>query len=166
MLERDSAIAPKAATASTDLLHRRILLAYSFQIVLGEFSVRIETDSALMDKALYSLNLPADLTGREALGKWEIAVETYGESKASLSHGTATELIEVHRFGPSCAIRLSSGSWFAHTPPSLNGVGFAMVAGNERDQIDQLAVYLRAVVSFIDEDGARSDPDLALEVCA
>jgi hypothetical protein len=166
MFERDSAIAQKAATASTDLLHRRILLDYSFQFVLGESAVRIETDSALMGKALHILNLPADLTRRAALGKWEIAVETYEEPKQNLFHGTATKLIEFHGFGPSCAIRMSNGSWFARTPPSLSGVGFAMVGGNARAQINQLAVYLRAVVSFVDERGARSNPDLTLEVFA
>jgi hypothetical protein len=166
MLERDSSIAQKVAAAATDLLHRRIPLPYSFQFVLGEFAVCIETDSGLMGEALHSFNLSVDFTGGAANAEWEIAVETHDESEAAAFQEAATELIEVNRFGPSCALRMSSGSWFAHTPPSLNGVGFAMVVGNECDQIDQLAVYLRAILSLVDEGSARSIPGLTLEVCA
>ena len=156
MLERDSSVAQKAAAASTDLLHRRIPLPYSFQFVLRDSAICVRTDSTLMGEALYSLNIPADLTGGVANAEWEIAVETQRESEAAMCHETETEPIEVCR----------SGSWFAHTPPSLNGVGFAMVVGTERDQIDQLSVYLRAIVSLLDDGGARSIPAVTLEVCA
>jgi hypothetical protein len=166
VLERDSTIAQKAAAASTDLLHRRILLPYSFQFVLSESSICIRTDSTLIREALYSLNIPADLTGGVANAEWEIAVETQGESEAAMYHGAEIEPIEVYRFGPSFALRMGSGSWFARTPPSLNGVGFAMVVGTEHDQIDQLSVYLRAIVSFLEDGGARSIPAVTLEVCA
>jgi hypothetical protein len=166
VLERDSSVAQKAAAASTDLLHRRIPLPYSFQLVLRDSAICVRTDSTLMGEALYSLNIPADLTGGVANVEWEIAVETQRESEAAMCHGTETDPIEVCRFGLSIALRMGSGSWFAHTPPSQNGVGFAMVVGTERDQIDQLSVYLRAIVSLVYEGGARSVPAMTLEVCA
>jgi len=71
-----------------------------------------------------------------------------------------------HRFGPSFALRLGSGSWFAHTPPSLSGAGFAMVNGTERDRIHQLSVYLRAIAQFLHDAGARSIAALTLEASA
>ncbi|MGA3080377.1 MAG: hypothetical protein ABSD44_03225 [Terracidiphilus sp.] len=166
MLERDSSTAQKAVAASTDLLHRRILLPYSFQFVLSESSVCIRTDSTLIREALDSLNIQADLVGVVANVEWEIAVETQRESEAAMCHRAEIEPIEVYRFGPSWALRMNSGSWFAYTPPSRNGVGFAMVVGSERDRIDRLSVYLRAIMSLLDDAGARSNPDSTLEVCA
>ena len=166
MLKRDSSVAQKAAAASTDLLHRRIGLPYIFQFVLRDSAICVRTDSTLIGEALYRLNLPADLTGEASNGEWEIAVEIHGELEAALFRGAATEPIEVDLFGPSCALRMGSGSWFARTPPSLNGVGFAMVDGSTRDQIDQLSVYLRAIVSLLDDGGARFIPAMTLEVCA
>ena len=44
-------ISRRAATAATDLLHRRVVLPYLFQFSLKESLVRIRTDSPLMSKA-------------------------------------------------------------------------------------------------------------------
>jgi hypothetical protein len=166
VLEKDSSIAAKTAAASTDLLHRRVLLPYALRLILRDSTLCIRTDSALMSEVLGNLNLPCDPSDGVANAEWEIAVETQREAVTAMSLGTEIEPVEIFRFGPSCALRMGSGSWFAHTPPSLNGVGFAMVGGTERDQIDQLSAYLRAILSLIDEGGARSIPDLTLEVCA
>ena len=166
MPEKHFNIAATAATASTDLLHRRILLPYSFRFVLGESAVCIKTNSALMGNALLGLEVTADPAGGEADAEWEIAVETQGEARMAHLTGPEVSLFEVHRFGPSCAVRMDSGSWFAHTPPSLNGVGFAMVAANERDQIHQLSIYFRIILHVLDQCNSRSTPVLALEVAA
>lgn len=166
MLEKESSIAQKGAATSTDMLHRRVLLPYSFQLVLRTSSVCIRTDSTLILEALSSLNIPADFTGEAANGEWEIAVETYGEIDTALCNVAKIEPIEFCRFGFSCSLRMGNGSWFAHTSPSLNGVGFAMVAGNTSDQINQLAFYLRTVVSLVDKGCAQSISDLTLEDCA
>jgi hypothetical protein len=172
VLERDSSFYLKDAAAATDLMRRRILLPHSFHFVLSKFAVCIATDSTAVGEALHRLGIPSGEGSRVTNAKWEIAVETQCEAGAPLFAELEIDPIEVHHFGASYAIRMGSGSWFAQTPPSLNGVGFAMVTGNERDQIDQLAVYLRAIISFFDDGGLRlkngderSIPDLTLEVC-
>lgn len=166
MAEDDFNIAVTAAAASTDLLHRRIAMPYSFQLRVGDSAVRVKTDFAPMSKALLSLKTTTDPAGEEANAQWEIAVETHGETEVADLPEAETGLFEVHHFGPSCAIRMESGSWFAHTPSSLNGVGFALVNGTERDQVRQLSVYLRTIAHFLDNAGARSIPDAVLEVSA
>jgi len=164
--ERDSNIAKKPATAATDLLHRRVVLPYSSKFSLKESLVRIRTDSPLMSKACQSLEAPPALAGGVANVEWEIAVETQGEIEAAVLAEPEISSCEVHRFGPSFALRLGSGSWFAHTPPSLSGAGFAMVNGTERDRIHQLSVYLRAIAQFLHDAGARSIAALTLEASA
>jgi hypothetical protein len=164
--EKHSNIAATTIAASTDLLHRRIPLPYSFRFVLGEFAVCIETDSALMREALLSLEMTADPVSGEANAEWEIAVETQEEARTAYRTEPGTSPFEVYRFGPSSAVRTDSGSWFAHTPPSLDGVGFAMVTGNERDQVNQLAVYLQTILILLEQSGEKSIPSFALEVSA
>lgn len=166
MSERGSHIAAMDAAASTDLLHRRAVLPYCLRFVLRGSSVCVKTDSPLMSEALRGLNLLSDLSGRAADAEWEIAVEASGKGEAAVRHGAGTEPIEIYRFGPSRALRMSSGSWFAHTPPSLSGVGFAMVAGNECDQIHQLCVYLSAIRNLVEDFAATSISDLRPEVAA
>jgi hypothetical protein len=162
--ERNSNIQKKPAAAATDLLRRRVALPYSFRFVLRESLVRIRTNSALMSRVCQSLEARSFLASKEANVEWEITVETLEEIEAVDVAEPETSLFEVHRFGPSCAVRMANGSWFAHTPPSLNGVGFAMVNGTERDQIHQLSAYLRAIVNLVEQSGARSIAVLALEV--
>lgn len=164
MRERELITVPEPA-AATDLLRRRIRLAHSFQFVLGESSVCIKTDSELIGKALDRLSLPIDLSGGAANGIWEIAVESYGESQTAQSTANELEPVEIHRFGPSVALRMGSGSWFAHTPPSLNGAGFAMLNGATQDRVDRLAGYLRAIFSLVGGDRSPSIPESRLEVC-
>ena len=166
MFERDSSITPKSAAASTDLLRRRVLLPYALRLILRDSSICIRTDSALMSEVLNNLNLQCDHSGVVANAEWEIAVETKREAEADLSLGTEFEPVEIYHIGPSCALRMCGGSWFAHTPPSLCSVGFAMVAGNEREQIDQLTLYFRAIMSLLEKDGARSNSAMTLEVCS
>jgi len=61
---------------------------------------------------------------------------------------------------------MSSGSWFAYTPPSLDGVGFAMIAGDECSQIRQLASYIGNVNLFLRESTTQSRVELESEVQA
>ena len=166
MLEKHTVSADKAVAAATDLMQRRILLPYSFQILHREFAIGIKTNCVLLSEAFHRLELPLDQTCQSESAIWEIAAETRGEAGASLISRPDIDLIEIYRIGPSCAARMDSGSWFALTPPSLNGVGFAMVTGNERDQIHQLSSYLRTVLRFLDDACGRSLPSLTLEVTA
>jgi hypothetical protein len=166
VLERDSGVATKEPASSTDLLHRRVFLPFSSRFVLRESIVCVKSDFPLLSEALCRLNLPSDLSDRAVDADWEIAVETQREGENALRLGTDIEPIEVHRFGPSNALRMNCGSWFAHTPPSLNGVGFAMVAGDERDQIHQLCVYLGGIMDLLEHSQARSISELTPEVTA
>lgn len=165
MNESRAVAATPAQFAATDMLHRRVPLSCHFHFVMGERAVRIKTDSGLIGKAIRRVKLPTDATWERRVAEWEIAVEVCGECFPQ-SLEDAEEQFETCRFGPSRSVRMVDGSWFAHTPPSLNGVGFAMVTGNECHQVQQLAIYLRAVLSFVDGNQFRSDFLAECEVSA
>jgi hypothetical protein len=59
---------------------------------------------------------------------------------------------------------LADGSWFAHTPPSLNGVGFAMVTGDDCHQVQQLAIYLKTIQRFVAENTTQTNRSTECEV--
>jgi len=140
-----------ARFAATDMLHRRTPLVHALRLTLGESTVRIRTDSLLIGEALR--RVVRDLRGVRMIdeSKWEIAVELQ-DGPASLLVKAKDVGIETCRFGAARSVRLDSGSWFAHTPPSMSGVGFAMIAGNEKHQVQQLAAYLRTILRFLADD--------------
>jgi hypothetical protein len=164
--EKHFLTADKVVAATTDLLHRRIFLPYSLQFSLRESVVLLKTNSTLMSEVFRRLELPLEPVSEVVNATWEIAVETERESGAS--RGTEPEIgqTEIYRFGSSCAVRMSSGSWFAHTPPAFDGVGFAMVTGDECDQIHQLFSYLQAILNLIDAAFGQSLSSQTLEVTA
>jgi hypothetical protein len=162
MPEKYSNIAKKSAAAPTDLLHRRVPLLYSFQIVYGGLVVCIRTNLPLMSKACQIQEVSSISEDGQAN-----AIEVQEEQiEATHLADRRADSFEVHQFGPSHALRMNSGSWFARTPPSLDGVGFAMVTGNEQDQIGQLSTYLRTILQFLDNAGAQLGPIMAFEVFA
>ncbi|MGD0829757.1 MAG: hypothetical protein ABR907_02360 [Terracidiphilus sp.] len=164
MLEKGFNIAKAHVAAATDLLHRRVPLPYSYQIALENTVGRIMTDSKLIYKALQCLGEHGSHPVSEVNAEWEIAVEDHSVPRLAHTIELAGNSIEVHRIGPSRAVRMENGSWFAHTPPSLCGVGFAIVNGNEREQTDQLSTYLHAVRHLVGETSVQSISPLAGEV--
>ena len=163
MLESNTLAADTFRFAATDMLHRRVSLPSHFYFVLGERAVRIKTDSRLIGKAIRSAKLRVVAISESASVEWEIAVEVCGDPLA-LGIEAFGQQVETCWFGPSCSARLADGSWFAHTPPSLNGVGFAMVTGDEWHQVQQLSLYLRTILSFVVGNSSRSVPSTECEV--
>ena len=84
---------------------------------------------------------------------WEIAVEVRSET-ASLLDREAKNGFDDYWIGPSRSLRMNSGSWFAYTPPVLDGVGFAMIAGDECSQILQLTAFLNNIMIFLGDRAA------------
>ncbi len=163
MIEARTPAALPAQFAATDMLHRRVSLPCHFHAVLGKRAVRIKTDSRLIGKAIRCVKLPTGPIPESAAVEWEIGVEIYGEP-SPLSMEATEDQIEAHWFGPSCSFRMDHGSWFAHTPPSLNGVGFAMVTGDECNQVRQLATFLRAIQRFVADSTTQSTLSTECEV--
>jgi hypothetical protein len=156
VLESHTSTSAAGDFAATDMLHRRVPLPHWFQFVMGESIVFIKTNSPLVDLALDSPVLSSSSIGEAGAEIWEIAVEVQNETASSLGWEEA-DGFEIHSFGPSRSLRMDSGSWFAHTPPSLSGVGFAMISGDESSQIRQLAGLLDKIVLFLGDGGSRSD---------
>ena len=151
--------------AATDMLHRRIELPHRFELVVGGLFLLIKTDSMLMEHALNGL---LGSIGSIAAGdsvEWEIAVEVHIRTERRPVEARL-EACETYSFGPSRSLRMNTGSWFAHTPPSLSGVGFAFVTGNECHQTRQLASYLKTILRFLDESGIPSAHAIECEVPA
>jgi len=149
--------------AATDMLHRRAPLPFRFQLALGESAVCIKTDSGLMGEALRGLGLSVGSNTDLGDAEWEIAVEEWDES-SPLPTETEEEDSETYCVGPSRSFRIADGSWFAHTPPSLSGVGYAMVAGGECNQVQQLGIYIKTILRFVADGNAESFPAVASEV--
>lgn len=130
--------------AATDMLHRRVPLPYRVKISVNGQSRFIKTNSPLMAEALNSIEIAAGAIC-DTMAEWQISVEVR-QDDTQRSIEQAKLRVDTYHFGPSRALRISGGSWFAYTPPSLHGVGFAIVAGDECSQTRQLAAYLKAVV--------------------
>ncbi len=163
MIEPRNAATSQAQFAATDMLHRRVPLSSHFHVVLGDRAVRIKTDSWLIGKAIRSVKLPTHPPSESGVAEWEISVEVRNGSLAPPIDSEG-EQVETHCFGPSCSVRLADGSWFAHTPPSLNGVGFAMVTGDDCHQVQQLAIYLKTIQRFVAENTTQTNRSTECEV--
>jgi hypothetical protein len=139
--------------AATDMLHRRVPLTYRVGFILQGRTLLVTTNSLLLEEALNGFTETLGAID-EGHAEWEIAVEVQNGALDPASELRESEF-ELHTFGPSRALRMDTGSWFAYTPPSLSGVGFAMVAGNECHQTSQLAAYLKAVMSLVANESAQ-----------
>ena len=146
--------APQADFAATDMMHRRIPLLHRFQLMLGDSIVAIKTDSPLMNEALGSCVGSIGSSCNADSAVWDIAVEVRNEA-APLQGCDEMDGFETCCFGSGRSLRLESGSWFAHTPPSLSGVGFAMISGDESCQIQQLEAFLDRIVLFLGDGESR-----------
>lgn len=164
MPEMNRLVDKSGGYAASDMLHRRIALPYSELFVLKVLPIRVKTDSALITEALRLLGASTVQANLAAISEWEIAVES-GETKLPNSDADSGDLEVVH-FGPSRAIRTNDGSWFAHTPPSTNGVGFAVVRGSQRDQVNHLADYIQTVALFLEDFATQQAPNQEFEVVA
>ena len=147
--------------AATDMLHRRVRLSLRFQLPLEEAVINVKTNSTLIGEVILQLNsdfLPIEDCG---VAEWEIAVEECNEVAHSPIDSVEGEC-ETCCFGPSRSIRMNNGSWFAHTPPSLSGVGFALVTGGECQQVQHLATYIEMICRFVGSNS--TEPDVLTEV--
>jgi hypothetical protein len=135
--------------AATDLLHRRILLPFRFQCAYRNSAVTIETNSELIGDAIRRLECAVDDKGLAVSGRWEITVEAL-RAGCEFQPGDHTGGgFETFCFGSSRSLRIGDGSWFAHPSPSIDGVGFVMVSGDECHQLRQLILYLREALAFL-----------------
>ena len=151
--------------AASDMLHRRVLLPYTLQLLLETSIVLLKTDSPLMKVALGSHARSSTSMGEVYTAVWEISVEVRSDS-ASVPDWETANGFDDYWVGPSRSIRMSSGSWFVFTPPSLDGVGFAMIAGDESSQIQQLGAFLSHIKLFLGDSAARNRSRLEREVPA
>jgi hypothetical protein len=165
VVESQAVTRAPAAFAATDLLHRRIQLPYRFQLGLERSNVLVKTDSPLMWRVLRSSAESSGLIAESGVAVWEIAVEVQNEATSSLSV-EMTDSFDAYSFGPSRSLRMSSGSWFAYTPPSLNGVGFAIVSGDECCQVRQLLAFFERIKFSIGEGEPESNSLVEREVLA
>ena len=165
MVEFDISATAPADFAATDMLHRRIPLTYQFRFMMGESILFIKTNSRLINAALGGHVRGSASIGEAGAAVWEIAVEVQNEN-ASLSDREEAEGFETYSFGPSRSLRMDSGSWFAYTPPSLSGVGFAMVSSDESCQTLELAAFLEKIVLFLGENETQANSSLEREVPA
>jgi hypothetical protein len=165
VVEFDIAATAPADFAATDMLHRRIPLTYQFRFMMGESILFIKTNTPLIHAALGGHVRGASSIGEAGAAAWEIAVEVQSEN-ASLPGAEKAEGFETCSFGPSKSLRMGSGSWFAYTPPSLSGVGFAMVSRDESCQIRELAAFLDKIMLFLSDNETQSNSSLAHEVLA
>jgi hypothetical protein len=96
---------------------------------------------------------------------WEIAVELRNET-VFLLNVEMTDSFDAYFFGPSRSLRMSTGSWFAYTPPSLSGVGFAIVHGDECCQLRQLIAFIEKIKLFVGDFKVESPSQAEREVLA
>jgi hypothetical protein len=151
--------------ADTDMLHRRAPLRYRCEMGLGGSFVAIKTDSPLMEEALAGLAGCIGAIAQDDHAEWEISVEAR-DLAAHFADEVQAETFETGCFGPSRSVRMSTGSWFAHTPPSMSGVGFVMVNGNGCRRTLQLVAYLKMVLRFLAESPTTADDAMECEVSA
>jgi hypothetical protein len=151
--------------ASTDMLHRRIALPYRFQVELERLKVLVMTDSLLMEQAFSGCVRSSCLMAEGDAAVWEIAVEAQNETDCPAGEELADDF-DVYSFGPSRSLRMSSGSWFAYTPPSLSGVGFAIVVGDECCRVRQLREFVERIRLFAGECETQGNVQVEHEVLA
>jgi hypothetical protein len=131
------------------MLHRRTLLPFRFRCAYGNSAVTIETNSELIEDALRRLECTVDEKRLAVSGNWEITVETFEDRCEFRPDGHTGGGFETFHFGSSRSLRMDDGSWFAHTLPSLDGVGFVLMSGSECHQLRQLTLYLRVALAFL-----------------
>jgi hypothetical protein len=141
----DSPTRTSVGRAETDTIHRRTPLPYAIQVSAGDFALTVRTNFAGIKGALEERACDPGLVAAQ----WEIEVAPRADGATRCQALAGPPELEFFAFGPSRALRLSDGSWFAHTPPSMNGAGFAWVAGDEAEQTRQVARYMRAVLKFV-----------------
>jgi len=151
--------------AATDMLHRRVPLCYRFEMVSAGCLLVIKTDSLPMEDAFGGLAEYIGAVIQDDHAEWEISVEARDRA-TDISDELQAEIFETFCFGPSRSVRMDTGSWFAHTPPSMSGVGFALVNGNECQQTLQLNAYLKMVLRFLADSGTSADRAMECEVSA
>ena len=161
---RSLAIAP-VEFAATDMLHRRVPLRHRCELGAGGSLFVIKTDLPLMEEALNALAGRMEVIAPNYDAQWEISVEA-SDRAAHFPDAVQTESFETFCFGPSRSVRMGAGSWFAHTPPSMSGVGFVMVNGNECQRTLQLVVYLKMVLCFLVDSGTTANSAVECEVSA
>ncbi len=148
----------EAAYSATDLLHRRTPLVHRFHAGMDGTCVEVDTNSPWMGHAIRAFEARNACYGHK-WAKWEIEVEVRGEEESCSSPMDEESGYETCSFGPSRSCRMEDGSWFAHTPPSIDGVGFVLVTGDGFRQAAKLKLYLDLVsrlVLQVDAFGLRA----------
>jgi hypothetical protein len=154
-------------SADTDMLRRRLPLTRQYLFIWKDIVIAIKTDSALIGRAVHEMEEPECRSDIAHQATWEIAVEASGAGETIQPPSTQAEAFETCRFGPSRGVRTVTGSWFACTPPSFSGVGFANVIGNEDQQVNQLIDFIQIILSSIANSATILPISLAqVEVCA
>jgi hypothetical protein len=143
------------AYSATDLLHRRTALPFRFQASMGEAAIEIRTNSQLCAEAIRESRERHANRPQRRIGRWEIEVETQSPEGACVLQNDIENGCETFAFGPSRSFRMGDGSWFAHTPPAVDGVGFAFVAGDAGCQVEKLRLFLGLVSEFVLESVAE-----------
>jgi hypothetical protein len=141
------------AFAATDMLHRRTLLPYAFVAWPGALSIAVRTNDAAIAHAFVKENGGHRVASAISGSEWliEIAVTDSLARDSGLEHWMGDA--EFFSFGSSRSIRFANGSWFARTPPSGDGVGFAWISGDADRQQRQFGDFLRIVaLSVFGED--------------
>jgi hypothetical protein len=163
LVERYAASGATSQFAPTDMLHRRIPLDNSFRLTLDEATVCVRTDCSLLKQAWAGAQSDHD-EGDDSYAKWEIAIEVW-DGVAPENMETMDEPIAFYSVGPSVAMCMECGSWFAYTPPSMSAVGFAITSGDEHSRVRQLASYLKAVLRLLANDRTQTELSAPTEVC-
>lgn len=148
MFEGGRIAEPDIRFAETDMMHRRTPLPLSGVLRLAGAPLVVRSNSLELQRVVGSFGLDQMTTNGAARCEWLIEVELRSDVD-DLAGGD----IETFSFGCSRSLRMASGSWFAWTPPEVNGVGFIRVSGSEADRARQLTAYLRAVAERL-FDGA------------
>lgn len=154
MLNNNASLASTASYAASDMLHRRVPLPYLYDLPFGDSTIAIATDSLLIGEALFRVTGSIVMHRWRAGAEWEITVEAQDEGVAFPAE-EVEQRAGFYDFGPSRSLRLENGSWFAHTPPSISGIGFAFVSGSKSRQVMQIARYLKMILAFV---GDSADP--------
>jgi len=151
--------------AATDMLHRRTPLPHSFVARCGVLSVAIRANDPVVAQGFLEENAEDRLAPAISGNEWQIEI-TLDDSANSAAFEHRTWGAEVFAFGPSRAIRFANGSWFAHTPPSADGVGFFRLSVDANSRLRQFEDLLRDVASFVLDERSTAGPPGVLEVVA
>jgi len=151
------------AFAATDMLHRRTPLLHEVRATFGSFSTMIHTNDAAVAEAFIDESRKDRSAFATSENEWqiEIALDDSAADGSEFKHEP-----EVCCFGSSRSIRFANGSWFAHTPPSGDGVGFLWLATDADSRVMQFADFLRSVALFVFDEGLFVGLPEVLEVVA